>query len=105
MKKLCIGLLVMILLIGLLGCAQLKYSEEDFIGLTSKEITDKYGAFDHTHNSPSDGGLYRNTSCGYMIKEARKGFMDRIPEEYFMISFDKDGIAYECFYQKGRPGG
>lgn len=95
----------MILLIGLFGCARSKYSEEDFIGLTSKEIIDKYGDFDHTHNPPGNGGLYRSTRCGYMIKEARAGFLGRIPEEYFMIHFDEEGIAYKCSYQKDRPGG
>ena len=81
------------------------YSEADFIGLSSQEITNKYGDFDNTRNRPSPDGLYRNCGCGYMVTEARKGFLGTTPPEYFMIYFDENGIAYRCAYEEGGIGG
>ena len=97
--------LIFMLLFSFLGCTKSQYSESDFIGLTSKEIVEKYGDFDHRRSNPSDDGLYRNCGCGYMVKEAKVGFLGTTPPEYFMVYFDGEGIAYRCAYEEGGIGG
>ena len=100
-----IWIIILVLLLCLSGCGKKTYSEADFIGLSSQEITNKYGDFDIRHNIPSSDGLYRNCGCGYLVTEARKGFLGTTPPDYFMIYFDENGIAYECAYEEGGIGG
>ncbi len=102
MKKLSALLLTAVLLLALPACA--KYSEEDFIGLTSQEIVEKYGPFDHTHNHADSDGLFRNTFCGYIVKDPPSRSGTQWPE-YFCIHFDENGVAYSCDYQMGGWGG
>ncbi len=87
------------------GCSQTKYNEDDFLGLTSKEIQERYGKFDNVRNNPDDDGLYKLCRCGYIVKPAQKGFWGKTEPELFMISFDANGIAYKCVYEIGIPGG
>lgn len=104
MKKLILFLLVSaVLIVVLAGCGS-KYNEKNFIGKTSAEIEAEYGKFDCVMMPPDDDGLYRSCRCGYTIKEPRVGFLGTDPEVLFFISFDKNGVAYECS-EDYRPGG
>ena len=102
-KQLLVIIGVVSLLFVLSGCRP--YDFGDFIGLTSAEIIEGYGAFDHTHNPPGEDGLYRNTMCGYMVKDAQVRYLGTNPPEYFLIYFDQNGIAYKCTYETGGWGG
>jgi len=87
----------------LTGCAA-GYRDEDFLQKTSREIEEKYGAFDCVTMPASGDGLYRNCRCGYTAKEAKQGLLSRSEEVLFFITFDEEGIAVEC--EEGyRPGG
>ena len=85
--------LVVVALVGVLAFAIYKgrnpYDPDDFIGLTSVEIVEKHGKFDHRHSSPSPDGLYRNTMCGYIVKEAVVGFLGTYPLEYYQYSISR----------------
>ena len=106
MKKLLLIALAVFLVFSLAACNLFRpYDPEDFIGLTSAEIVEKYGEFDHIFAYPSEDGLYRKAICGYIVKEARVGFLGTDPPEYFMIHFDENAIAYECTYETGGWGG
>jgi len=101
MKRiLCLALLV-VLLAALVGCkpSYQIYDGKDFIGLTSKQIEDKYGEFYSHKQPPDEDGIYRSTSCKYMVSEGKSDAFgeNRLPI-YFVISFDKDGIACYCKY-------
>lgn len=102
-NRVCLVILTAVLLLVLTGCKP--YYAEDFIGMTSQEIIEQYGEFDHTHNSPGADRLYRNTMCGYIVKDAAVGFLGTDPPEYFLIHFGSDGIAYKCTYEAGGWGG
>lgn len=91
-------------LVTMTGCSDEKYDERDFIGKTSAEIVGEYGSFDCTLGTASEDGEYKNTACGYTVKEAQKGFLGTDPEEILFIRFDNEGRAYEC-YRSTRPGG
>ena len=43
-----------------------------------------YGAFDCCGIPVGEDGLYRNTSCGYTIKEPKVGFLGTDPEVLFL---------------------
>ena len=96
--------IVVLLLLGVLlitvfsGCS--KYTEDDFLGLTSLEIIEKYGDFDRKRGTPDEDGLYRDCACGYLISEKETNFFGTTPPEYFMIYFDENGIADWCNYEK-----
>lgn len=99
--------LCILLLLGLLLCAAgcgTEYDEEDFLGKTSAQIVMDNGEFDCVGKAPDADGLYKNTACGYTVREARKGFLDTKPELLFFISFDENGVATGC-YEGYRPGG
>ena len=104
MKKLiAILLFSAVFLLSFTGCSS-KYSAEDFIGKSSAQIEAEYGAFDCCGMPINEDGLYRNTSCGYTVKEPRTGFLGTEPEILFFITFDENGIAVTC--EEGyRPGG
>ncbi len=87
----------------LCGCSS-KYDPEDFLGRTSEEIVREYGSFDCATNSAGEDGLYRNSRCGYTIKEKQKGFIDSTEEVLFFIHFDENGVADKCS-EGCRPGG
>ena len=91
------------MVLSLVGCAA-KRNTDDFLGKTSAEIIDEYGAFDCVSLPASEDGLYKNCQCGYTIKEPKKAFLGTSPEVLLFISFDENGIAIEC--EEGhRPGG
>ena len=98
--------LVFILLLCLMlpGCSGEFYCEDDFLGKTSAQIIAEFGEFDCTGKQPDSDGVYRSTSCGYTVREPRKGFFGTKPEEIFFISFDENGIAVGC-YEGVRGGG
>lgn len=87
----------------LAGCSS-KYDAEDFIGKTSAEIVDENGDFDCVIGEAGEDGLYRNSKCGYTIKEKKAGFLGSSDEVLFFICFDENGVAMSC--DEGvRPGG
>ena len=100
MRKLCILLMVILVVVSTFGCVNARYKEENIIGLTSSEIVKKYGDFDRKQGTPDTEGVYRNCACGYLTKEANKGVLGTTPPEYFMIYFDSDGIARFCNYEE-----
>jgi hypothetical protein len=102
MRKWLIWALLCCLLLG--GCVKETYRESDFLGKTSAQIVAEFGEFDCVGNHAGEDGLYRNTSCGYTIKEPRVGFLGTDPEVLFFIVFDNNGIAVRC-YEGYRPGG
>ncbi|MBE6995411.1 MAG: hypothetical protein E7429_01570 [Ruminococcaceae bacterium] len=91
------------ILLVLAGCGS-KYREDRFVGKTSAEIEEEFGAFDGVGMPAGEDGLYRNCQCGYTVKAPQKGFLGASPEVLFWITFDADGIAVAC--EEGyRPGG
>jgi len=96
-------LLFALLTLFLSGCST-KYKESDFIGKTSAEIEEEFGKFDCIGMPMEDDGLYKKTACGYTLKESKKGFLGTSDEWLLFISFDENGVAYEC-YEGYRPGG
>ena len=102
-KQIALFLVCTVFLLSLAGC-RAKYNEDDFIGKTSAEIVNEFGLFDCIEWPAGEDGLYRNTQCGYTIKEPQKGFWGTSAEVLFFITFDENGIAIAC--QEGyRPGG
>ncbi|MBR6776885.1 MAG: hypothetical protein IKM27_03975 [Clostridia bacterium] len=93
-------LLIFAVIFSLFGCSGRRFKEDDIIGLTSAEIIEKYGEFDRPQGKPGEDGLYRNCACGYLISEAKTGYLGTTPPEYFMITFDENGIACYCRYEK-----
>jgi hypothetical protein len=104
MKKILAAFLICVVsLFALSGCGN-KYSAEDFIGKTSLEIEAEFGKFDLEGIKSSQDGLYKNTACGYTIKEKQKGFLGADPEILIFIDFDENGVATHC-WEGYRPGG
>lgn len=101
--------LVVIALLGALTFAIYKrirpYDPEDFIGLTSVEIIEKYGGFNPDYVYSGENAIFRNTTCAYTVRESYVGFFGTEPPVYFMIYFDENGIAYKCAYETGGKGG
>jgi len=77
------------------------YDEKWIIGKTSDEIMERYGKFDIVMNKPSEDGLYRNQRCGYKTKSGNIDWYD----EFYMISFNSQGVAYLIEEDVCRPGG
>ena len=103
MKKTAAAILLLGLFALLLsGCA--RYHENELLGRSSQEIEAVYGNFDCVGMPADEDGRYRNTFCGYTIKEPVTGFLGTSPEELFFIYFDENGIAVECS-EGYRPGG
>lgn len=96
-------LLLLLLCMLFVGCTE-PYHADQFLGKTSAEIAAAFGAFDCTTMPPDADGLYRSCSCGYTIREPRKGFLGTSPEVLFFIGFDENGIAVTCT-EGYRPGG
>lgn len=79
------------------------YDADDFIGLTYEQIVEHYGKFDVHLSWNVETGRY--AACGYTVREKRVGFFGTDPPEYFMVHFDKNGIACKCAYETGGWGG
>ena len=85
--------------------AALKFDEDWIIGKNSSEIEEKYGEFDFLAvDRESDGKIYRG-KAGYLTKEKYVGYLGTDPEEFYVIYFDSDGIAYKTQKNYMRPGG
>ena len=102
-KQIAILLFCVIFLFSLAGCSS-KYSTDDFIGKTSTQVEAEFGTFDCCGMPISEDGLYRDTACGYTVKESRVGFLGTDPEWLVFIRFDENGVAYDT-YEGYRPGG
>ncbi len=96
-------LLCFLLIFLLSGCGK-KFNSDNYIGKNSVEIIDEYGEFDYVIGEANDGGLYKNTKCGYTSKDEQVGFLGTSEEEFYFIYFDERGVAYKCDYGV-RPGG
>ena len=104
MKKRIVAVFICVVLaLTLAGCSA-KYNTDDFIGKTSAQIEAEFGKFDCCKMPVSADGLYRNTSCGYTIKEPNPNLFGTDPEWLVFICFDKNGVAYDT-YEGYRPGG
>ena len=117
-RKFCIfsDILIVVLVLFLVIClffgteierwfAALKFDEEWIIGKNSSEIEEKYGKFDFLSvDRKSDGKIYRG-KAGYLTKEEHTGYLGTDPEEFYVIYFDSDGIAYKTQKNYMRPGG
>ena len=90
-KRIVCAVLLIALLASLAGCGR-RYKEKDFIGLSSKEIEEKYGEFECVGSDPDEDGVYRNGCGGYVVQEN--------PLRWFMIYFDENGIAYRGGYEQ-----
>ena len=104
MKRMAVWLCVLLCSAAILSGCSARYREADFLGKTSAEIAAENGPFDCETMPAGEDGLYRNCRCGYTIREAAKGFLQRSEEELFFIVFDENGVASDC--ETGpRPGG
>lgn len=103
LRRLTAALLTLCVGIMLSGCSE-KYDEDDYIGKTSQEIIEQFGEFDYAPETPDGNGIYKNCRCGYTIKEAEPGFLERSEEVLLFISFDESGVAQSCS-EGYRPGG
>ena len=54
-----------ILIFMLSGCGK-NFNSDDYIGKTSAEIIEEYGAFDYVLGDIDTEGLYKSTKCGYI---------------------------------------
>ena len=104
-----IFILCVLLSTVLSGCG---YDEEWIIGKTSVEIQEQYGTFyrvkllpDSRYVQADTEVLYTNAKGYYLIEEERVGWLGTYPEEYFVIRFDENGIAVDCYEELGGKGG
>ena len=104
--KILLCILIIGVLVGVLACIIHKYinryDPDKFVGLTADEIIEHYGEFDRCSFWDSTGH-YR--SGVYVIKPKRVGFLGTYYEEYIVISFDENGIAFDCARDTGGKGG
>lgn len=104
-KQIAVVLACVVLLLSLSACgAKRNYHAEDYIGKTSAQIEAEYGMFDCCGMPRGEDGLYRNTACGYTIREPKRGFLGTDPEWLVFICFDGNGVAHDI-YEGYRPGG
>ena len=89
-KRILCAVLLVVLVTVLVGCGP-RYKEEKVIGLSAKEIIEKYGEFE-IGAEPDGDGMYRNSNAGYIVRNS--------PPRWFMIYFDEDGIAYRGVYEQ-----
>ncbi len=83
-----------------------KFSEQDIIGLNSKEVMEKYGSDIYQAGMPQDeDGYFRRCAISYLVEKGRKSEFFETPDKIFVICFDRDGIAYDCYYDIGPWGG
>lgn len=102
-KQIAILLFCTMLLFSMAGCSS-KYRADNFIGKTSAQIEAEFGTFDCCGSPASEDDLYRNTACGYTIREPKRGLLGTQPDLLVFIRFDENGVAYEI-YEGYRPGG
>ena len=104
--KISLCILLILVLIGVLVFGIYKYihrwDPENFIGLTAEQIMDRYGEFYGCLFWDTTGNYRRGV---YLVKPERVGYFGTDPEEYFVIEFDENGVAYKCKYEIGGKGG
>ncbi len=101
MKQVCrILALVLLISLCLAGCQKGKYRQKDFIGLTAPQIVEKFGEFDFKPGEKPGDGLYRDCRCGYLVTKADYSFLGERYDEFFLIWFDENGVAYQCEYKQ-----
>ena len=102
-KHLCI--LLIVVLIGLLVFGIYKYTHrwdpENFIGLSAEQIISRYGEFYGCLFWDTTGNYRRGV---YQISTERVGLFGMVHEEYLVIEFDENGIAYYCIRKPVRGG-
>ena len=101
-------LIVSFLIVGVFNSCNLqtsKYDKDWIIGKTSSEIEDRYGSFDIYLNNEKYGNNYCETGCGYLTKNGEKGAFGLSTDEFIMIFFDENGVAYSIEENYPRPGG
>lgn len=87
----------------LVSCTSLnKYDEDWIIGKTYYEVIEKYGDFDLQYSTDAQGV---NCACGYLTGTNLSNLWEELPDEFFMIYFDDDGVAYRVEKNVPRPGG
>ncbi|MBE6579774.1 MAG: hypothetical protein E7651_08235 [Ruminococcaceae bacterium] len=103
-------LLCTVLCTVLSGCGG--YDTEWIVGKTSVEIQEQYGTFymvkllpDSRYVQADTEVLYTNAKGYYLIEDERVGWLGTYPEEYFVIRFDENGIAVDCYEELGGKGG
>lgn len=97
----CLSILLIISIIAAFCQINYLYHKNWIIGKTSAQIQERYGKFDQVGMSPASDGLHKNCSCAYFISKMH--YADYL--DMFCISFDSNGIAYECSIEKGPWGG
>lgn len=104
--KILLCILIIAILIGTLAFIIYKYinryDPDNFIGLTAEQIINRYGEFDRSYVWNSTGHYRVGV---YIVKPEYVGFFGTYNEEYFVIRFDENGVAYECEYIVGGAGG
>ncbi len=75
----------------------IKYNEDWIVGKGSAEIIKKYGEFDIVQKRTTVDGDFYGALCGYRTKKETSDFIfnDIIPEEFFVIYFNSDNVAYD----------
>ena len=113
MKKyrlmLLIAVAVIIVILGILiyryNCV---YNEKWVVGKHYTEIMDRYGDFDRGYPKPYYPGKteldFPGTYC-YQITPPGKNWLDLTSEEYLVIHFNENGIAYRAERKRGWYGG
>ena len=79
-----------------------RYEPENYIGRTAQQIIIRYGKFDRSTTWESTGN-YRTGI--YIVKPKVVGYLGTYNEEYFLIRFDENGVAYDCEYVVTGAGG
>lgn len=109
LKSSILFLLTILLTVSLFSCSSNlvagKYDKDWMLGKTSSEIENRYGKFDllKSRYSINEKGDYIKCGCGYITKKVGKNASK--DDEFFMIYFDENGVAYEFKENYPRPGG
>lgn len=81
------------------------YDKDWIIGKTSSEVEERYGKSDICLDKTKTGDNYVETGCGYLTGQKLKGLFGTSTDEFLMIFFDADGVAYGIEEDYPRPGG
>ena len=102
-KYLCALLIVVLIGLAIFGIYKFnhRWDEENFIGLSYQEITRRYGRFDKYRTQESG----EHVLWGTYIIETHDDYSGPIYEDYVIIHFDENGIAYKCEYDHTGWGG
>ena len=111
MNKITFRISVLLILLSFIivtccSCVDEKYDKKWIIGKTSSEIEERYGKFDILLNDEKDeNGNYINEGCGYLTKEGKHWPIASKWDEFLIIYFDENGVAFEIKENFPRPGG